>query len=358
MTLHDLQSSAGALFEPCPGGPAQRHFGNPQAEYAAARNGIALFDLSDRTQIEITGADRAKFLHNFCTNDIRGLKPGQGCEAFICNVQGKILGHIFAFAAPDSILIDAVPGAAEKLLKHLGKYHITEDVAFRDQTPDWGTLYVTGSRASATLEQLQLPGELLPPSAHAAAVCAGATVFVRRLDWLNQPGWEIVAPREKLAEVWTALRDAGAQPAGNAAWESLRLEACFPVYGVDITDENLAQEAARTPTAISFTKGCYLGQEPIARIDALGHVNRELRGIRFSPGPLPSAGTELELASDASRSIGRITSAATSLQINAPIALGYLKRHNDTPGLAVRARLANDLLEGTLFAPTTEPPKE
>ena len=355
MSLMDVQTAAGAIFAPCPGGPPQSHFGDPAGEYAAARSAAALFDLSDRTQIEITGADRAKFLHNFCTNDVRGLQPGQGCEAFICNVQGKILGHVFVFAAPDSIVIDSVAGTAPALLKHLGKYHITEDVSFQDRTPDWGTLFVTGPQAATTLTGLGLPGESLALNAHGAAEWKGSTIYVRRLDWLTLPGWEVVAPRDQLADLWLALQQAGAKPAGSQAWQPLRLEACFPVYGVDIAEDNLAQEIARTGKAISFTKGCYLGQEPIARIDALGHVNGELRGIRFEAGPVPAPGTELGMAANATRAVGRITSSAFSYGTNAPVALAYMKRSFDTPGQSVRVAVGEETVAGVLFTTISEP---
>ena len=355
MSLLDVQTAAGAIFEPCPGGPPQSHFGDAASEYAAARSTAALFDLSDRTQIEITGADRAKFLHNFCTNDVRGLQPGQGCEAFICNVQGKILGHVFIFVAPDSIVIDTVASAAPALLKHLEKYHITEDVSFQDRTPDWGALFVTGPQAATTLTTLGLPGDSLALNAHAAGEWKGTTVYVRRLEWLALPGWEVVAPREQLAELWLALQQAGAKPAGSHAWQPLRIEACFPIYSVDIADDNLAQEIARTSQAISFTKGCYLGQEPIARIDALGHVNRELRGIRFEPGPVPTPGTELGMSANASRPTGRITSSALSFGTNAPVALAYMKRSFDTPGQSVRVAVGEETLSGVLFSSTSEP---
>jgi folate-binding protein YgfZ len=354
ISLKEIQDQWGAVPGECVGGPVQKHFGNPEFEYAAARSSAALFDLSDRTQIELTGGDRAKFLHNFCTNDIRSLKPGQGCEAFVCNVQAKTLGHIFVFAAPESLLIDSVPGANISLLKHLQKYHITEDVEFVDRTAEWGTLFLTGPGAAAVLACLQLPGEDLTPLEHTLADWNGTQLFIRRTDWLQLPGWEVIVPRDKLAEVWVALKDSGAKPAGSDAWEPLRLEAGLPVYGVDVTADNLAPEAGRNASTISYTKGCYLGQEPIARIDAMGHVNRTLRGIRFEPGAVPAAGSELVMNGDTDRVVGQVTSAAHSFQTGAPVAIGYLKRHYDTPGQAVRARSGGAILSGVIFTPDAE----
>ncbi len=140
-------------------------------------------------------------------------------------------------------------------------------------------------------------------------------------------------------------------PAGTAAFDALRTEAGFPLYGIDITDANLAQEVNRTAQAISFTKGCYLGQEPIARIDAMGHVNQQLRGIRLSAGPVPAAGTEVLTTDGDPRKIGQITSAAMSYGTNLPVALGYLKRNYDSPGLEVGVASSAATIRGEVFWP-------
>jgi hypothetical protein len=148
------------------------------------------------------------------------------------------------------------------------------------------------------------------------------------------------------------LKGAGAIPAGAAAFEALRIEAGFPVYGVDITDANLAQEVNRTVQAISFAKGCYLGQEPIARIDAMGHVNQQLRGVRLSAGPAPAAGAEVLTADAEPRKIGQVTSAAISYPSNQPVALAYLKRNFDSPGLQVGVALPRGAIAGQVFWPS------
>src|SRR6478752_2629722 len=115
-------------------------FADPHQEYEAARNSAASFDLSGWTQLELTGNDRARFLHNFCTNDIRSLANGQGCEAFITSVQGKVVAHVFVYARTETFEIISVPGCAEAAIKHLSRYQINEDVAFNDQTSERGLL--------------------------------------------------------------------------------------------------------------------------------------------------------------------------------------------------------------------------
>src|SRR5436190_16233556 len=130
------------------------HFGDPRAEYEALTRGVGVAPLLDRTQIEFTGDERATFLHNLCTNDVRGLQPGQGCEAFITNVQGKTIGHGYVFCNADSLIFDTVPGQAAKLLPHFEKYHIRERVAFVDRTPDWCELLLAGEGAVHLLRGL------------------------------------------------------------------------------------------------------------------------------------------------------------------------------------------------------------
>ena len=117
-----------------PSAPAAMHFGDADSEHTAAREGAVVFDLSDRTQIEITGKDSSDFLHNFCTNDIKKLQPGEGCEAFITNVKGRVQGHVFVFAGPDMLWLDTVPGQEDAICDHLNRYIITEDVTLKPQT--------------------------------------------------------------------------------------------------------------------------------------------------------------------------------------------------------------------------------
>lgn len=344
----DLQRAIGGVLAPdAAANPRVLHFGDPHAEYHAARGSAALFDLSGRTQIELTGDDRQKFLNNFCTNAVAGLQPGQGCEAFLLNVKGRILGHVFVFATPDAFWLDTVAGQAESVIAHLDRYLITEDVQFHDRTDELGQLFLCGPQASDVLGQCDAQIEALKPYEHRTAHVHGEPVAVRRLDWLDVPGFQIIAPREPLARIWQWARDGGALPAGAAVWHALRIEAGFPLYGVDMTDDNLAQEAARTEQAISFRKGCYLGQEPVARIDALGHVNRELRRLRLEHEAAPPAGTVV-LSADGRQEIGRVTSSAVSFQDNRSVALAYIRSGFTTPATAAAVQAGDGHIPATV----------
>lgn len=292
-------------------------------------DGPLLFDVSTRTQIEVTGRDRVKFLHSFCTNDIKKLQPGQGCEAFVTNVNGKVLGHIFVFVERDSLWIESVAGSAATLLPHFDRYVITEDVRFADRSAEFAELLLTGSSSIELLERLGLSVSALPRYGH---LTHGSDTFplrsVRRVDWFDVPACLLTMPVAQRDEVRQILTQAGARMADDDEFQALRIAAGFPIYGIDITEENLAQEVGRTELAISFTKGCYLGQEPIARIDAMGHVNRQLCRIELTSGPLPSAGTTIfDKPTSDGKPIGTITSSA-SKRIGAddkPLTLAYVR---------------------------------
>ena len=303
------------------------------------------------TQIELAGNDRAKFLHNFCTNDIRGLAAGAGCEAFVTSVQGKVLAHVFVAARETALSLLCVPGCAERIISHLSRYHISEDVTFEDQTASRGLLLVAGPRAPAVLAQSDCDVESLVPGKNKEIAFDSSSATVFRNDVLGLPCYFVSCAAADVSGWQERLASAGAIAAGTSAFDALRIEAGFPLYGIDISDANLAQEVNRTSQAISFGKGCYLGQEPIARIDALGHVNQQLRGIRLAAGPVPAAGTGVLTADGDPRKIGQITSAAISYGTHQPVALAYLKRNYDTPSLEVIVAEPGGPISGEVFWP-------
>ena len=317
-------------------------FGDAVAERSAALSDVAVFDVSDRVQIEIAGRDRQTFLHNFCSNDIKKLQPDQGCEAFVTNIKGKVVGHIFVFAEMEALWLESVAGSAATLLPHLERYVITEDVRMVDRSAEFSELLLVGPQAALTLESLGCTLGALARYGNLTAVDATSLWrSVRRVDWFESPTFLISVPVARHVEAWQRMVEAGCCPAGTDAFEALRITAGFPLYGQDITEDHLAQEVGRTALAISFTKGCYLGQEPIARIDAMGHVNRLLCRLEFSSGPLPVTGMAvLDKPSADGKPIGQITSAAWSLQQrdnDKPAALAYLRSGFTTPGTNVFA---------------------
>lgn len=318
--------------------------------WLAARASAALFDLPGWAHIELTGADRAKFLHNFCTNDVRGLAPGQACEAFVTSVQGKILAHVFIFAEPDALWIDAAPGLAEKVVNHLSKYHISEDVEIADRTGDLSAIYLVGPRSDEVLARCRIDVPTTLPG-HAQAALPQRAVSIRRNDFLRMPGYMLVTHPTALAALREQLLKGGAVAGGKEAFDALRITAGFPEYGADITEANLAQEANRTAQAISFTKGCYLGQEPIARIDALGHVNQQMRLLRLVDGPRPAVEDEIVAGETDPRPAGRVTSVAIDYETGLPIALALVRRGHDALGATVGVHMGTKTVPATICWP-------
>ncbi len=246
---------------------------------------MILYPLPQRTRISLTGKDRQTFLHGFCTNDIKKLTPGQGCEAFVTSIKGRTLGHVFIASTEDALLLDTVPGQLSVLMPHLDRYIITEDVTLTDITDATSTYFATG--APTGLE--------LAPYAHSTVTIAETPVLIQRLDWLSQAGYLISIPQAKEQHVVDELTRNGFVLSTTEDFESARIAAGFPLFGKDISDANLPQEVDRTELAISFKKGCYLGQEPIARLDALGHVNKILRRVQIENAPKTGA-SSLEMA--------------------------------------------------------------
>ncbi len=311
------------------------------AEYEALTQGAGLVDLAERTKIELQGADRAAFLHNLCTNDIRKLEPSAGCEAFMTTIQGKILAFVFVFSGSDpegaSLVIETVAAQGEKLRRHFDKYLVREKVEIIDRSNDWAGWLLAGSRAEQVLQSAlshgEIPTKLLSSS---IATISHTTVWIRRVDLAGPVGFLVDSQRGDYMQVGSLLQKAGAHRCGHEAFEAARIEAGFPRFGHDITENNLPQEVARDHRAISFTKGCYLGQETVARINALGHVNKTLVGLRFLQSTIPKVGAAV-LAGD--ESVGTVSSSTWSPKFNSPLALGYVRRGFNAPG----ARLASNI---------------
>lgn len=354
------------------------HFGDWQREYDAAVHAAAVFDLSYRTTIHLLGRDRISFLHNFCTNDILRTPVGQGCEAFLTTAQAKVLAWFHAFVGKDAVVLDADADRGPAMVQHLSRYQISEDVTFEDRTGQWAILHVCGAKArESVVAVIGLPDLPQAEHEHLLTHVQGQEMHVRRLSRFGLPGWDLVSPPAIAAEIMAALLKNGLPPAGMQAAEVLRVENGWPIFGRDYDETNLPQELARDDRAISFTKGCYLGQETVARIRAYGHVNRLLCGLRFAENRLPGPGTPLYPATPAGSAatggvsptavrtattgeIGRVTSPVISPRYGA-IALGWLRRGYWQPGTCVLANTPTGPVSATVsslpfIAPTAPEP--
>jgi len=292
-------------------------------QYRALTGGVGFAELPGRTIIEVNGSDRVSFLQSFTTNDVKKLAPGRGCEVFVTSTQGKTLGHVLMFSEPNQLVLETSAGQAEALIAHFNRYVITEDVQFVDRTKNLREFLIAGEKSAELLasQGVERPSGVLE---HASATIAGCSVIVRRVEYAGPHSFFIQTAAKDAATVAESLVGAGAVHCDAASVESARIEAGFPLFGLDITDDNLPQEVGRDAQAISFTKGCYLGQETVARIDALGHVNRLLVRLKIDSDQVPASGDSL-LAGE--QQVGHITSAAWSPRFCAPLAFGYVRRN-------------------------------
>lgn len=333
--LHQMHLNAGALLTENYGWLLPASFGNVAGEYATLRTAAGLIDLSHRSKVVLRGKDRASFLHNFCTNDILKTPSGSGCEAFLTNHQAKILAWLQINVAAEEISLHAEPNLASKLIAYLGRYLITEEVEFSDRTTHEALLLVTGPAVTARLPMLAG----WQPRQHQRLTIENLAVQAACTAIYGQPSYFLSVGSEDAAKLWEYLRTQEFQPVGLEAYEILRLEAGVPAYGQDIDETNLPQEMDRTEQAISFTKGCYVGQETIARIRAFGHVNRLFRKLVLGVKVAESlVGAKLHRQG---QEVGQVTSASFSPHRGTTLALGYLRRGHQEPGIEVEVVTAN-----------------
>lgn len=313
-------------------------FGNVDLEYQTILDGAAMAPLA-RNVLRVAGADRVKILNNLATNDIKLLAEGQGCESFLTNVKGHVVGFVTVFATADALLLETAPGQVEKLIPHIDRYIIREDAALTDLSPERTALHLMGPQAESRLREWlgpqganDLPVE--PLAVRELSVSGGQALLVRYdLRSANDPefrGYRLICDAAVAGDAWRTLRGVGFSPCGRGSFEAARIRARFPEFGRDISDENLPQEVDRDRLAISFKKGCYLGQETVARIDALGHVNKKLVRLRFEGSAMPDPG--LELMSADGKPAGQVTSCAVMPGENRVLALAYIRRGVNAAG--------------------------
>jgi folate-binding protein YgfZ len=268
------------------------------AQYRELREGAGLLDRAERATLEVRGPDAADFLQGQVTNDVTALEPGQGCYAAMLNPKGRIVADMRILRAlPERFLVDTEGTAEEVVLRDLRMYKIGRQVEVAD-TPDHSVLSVIGPRADEVVESAL--GSLPARDEHSVSQSQEGVFAVR-----TNLGIDFVTGQA--AELAERLLEAGAQPVSLDAAEIIRVESGRPRHGVDMSADNLPAEAGIVERAVSFTKGCYVGQEPVARMHYKGHPNRHLRGLRLSG---PADGGAAVLASD--KAVGNVASVALS----------------------------------------------
>ncbi|MGE0681810.1 MAG: aminomethyltransferase family protein [Candidatus Binatia bacterium] len=311
-------------------------FTDPVEEYRAVRGKAGLIDLSFRSQIRMTGEDRAGFLQGMVSNDIKALTPGDGCMATLLTEQGRIVADLRVYALESCFLLDVDARIKDRMMETLSRFIIADDVEMEDLCETQVTIALQGPLASQVLAAVGATISLAQEFQHCETVIDGVSVSIIHASDTGEEGYEIIAPYAQVETVWRALlasgEGVGLQPVGLTALNILRIEAGIPWYGIDMDEGRIVLEIG-FEQAISFKKGCYLGQEVVERATARGHVNRKLSGLIVQDRDSPMQGDKVF---HNEQEVGWVTSVAQSPRLGKPIALGYIRREHLAQGTQLR----------------------
>ena len=343
LSLHEFHQSLNAQFGELNGAEIVANYGDTLAEHAALRESAGVLDLGFRSRICLTGADRARFLHGQLTNDVNRLRPSEGCYAAITTAKGKMESDLNIYALQDELLLDFEPGLTSKISQRLEKFIVSDDVQVVDVAPLYGLLSVQGPKAGEVVKALGIFSDLPAKEFQSVKISDAMVGEIYLMNQSREPGTAVVSPARFNLFVPTdslgavadkliaAAKSAGGRACGWEALEIARIEAGIPRFGADMDESNIPLECGIESRAVSYKKGCYIGQEVINRIHSIGHVNKELRGLRLAADlkHLPAKGEKLF---HDGKEAGYVTSSVESPALNANIALGYVRREADAPG--------------------------
>ena len=297
-------------------------------QYNAAHNSAALIDRSSQGTIALTGGDRASFLHALLTNDIAGLAKGRGVYAAYLTPQGRMISDMRVIETGSRMLLCVERDVAAPLATRLDTLIFSEDVQVKDATGELAALSLYGPSAARMIQRAT--GMSVADLANQYDNVTSESVSVVRDDGLGVPGFDMYVPKGD-DDILAKLTEAGAVAAGEETAETLRIEAGRPRFGIDMNTDTIPLEAGLEDRAISFTKGCYVGQEVIIRVMHRGHgrVARRLVMIALPGGSVPARGDKIHLGD---RVVGEITSATASPKLGSPLALGYVQRDHAAVG--------------------------
>jgi folate-binding protein YgfZ len=345
LPLHEFHHGLHARFAELNGAEIVADYGDWLAEHAALRETAGVIDLSFRSRMCLTGADRVRFLHGQVTNDVKKLRTGEGCYSAITTAKGKMESDLNIFALADELLLDFEPGLTEKISQRLEKFIVADDVQIVDVAPHYGLLSVQGPKAAEVVRALNLFPEI--PAQQLGSIKISddtlGEIYLANNPRLGTDGFDLFVPNNSLGAVAdkliAAAKRIGGRAVGWTAFETARIEAGIPRFGADMDGTNIPLECGIESRAIVYNKGCYIGQEVINRIHSVGHVTRELRALRLATDleSLPRKGDKLF---HAGKEVGYVTGAVKSPALNANIALGYVRREANQIGNELTLRTA------------------
>jgi folate-binding protein YgfZ len=322
LSLERTHLDAGATLENIGDVERVQSYGDGSTAALRARDGLALWDRSHRATLRVTGPDRTSWLQGMITNDVAKLRGGQSCPAAVVTSKGRMVAEVRVHVREDELWMETSAERAAPLLAHLRRFIIMEDCTVEDGTSDHALLSVLGPRAEQVLRNAL--GPLPSLSAHRDALVPGlgeTQLMIARSDEFGVEQFDFWVPPTRAQGLWHALREGGAEPIGADAIEILRIEAGRPRFGAELDEDTLPLEAG-LKDEIAYDKGCYIGQEIIARVTFRGHVNRELRGLLLDGAapPTPAALTR------EGEPVGDLRSATFSRWLGRAIGLAYVKR--------------------------------
>ncbi|MBI5386733.1 MAG: aminomethyl transferase family protein [Verrucomicrobia bacterium] len=346
LALHDFHARRGAVFAEVNGAEVVAHHGDALAEHAALRAAAAVLDLSCRGRLGLTGADRQRLLNGQVTNNVAALRPGDGCYAAFCSAKGKMQADANILCLPGEFLLDLEPGTSATVAQRLEQYIIADDVQVTDAAPLCGLLSVQGPKSREVIARLGL-GVALPSaplgsaSAHDSAL---GEIHCVNHSRVGLEGFDLFVPRRSLEAAAERLLQSVAAVGGRfGGWQALeiaRIEAGIPRFGQDMDDTNLPPECGLEARAISYTKGCYIGQEVIARLKSIGQVTKTLCGLKLDKD-LKFTPRRADRLYRGDREIGYVTSFLVSPTLNANVALAYVRREHGQLGIGLVLRAAD-----------------
>ena len=324
--LYEQQLNLGASFELFRDWEMAGHYTDPVAEHTRVRTTVGLIDQSYLGVIKIGGKEGAQFLHGLVTNDIKGLEKGKGVRAAFLTGKGKVMALCRILGLGDEYLIINDPQTHDKVFKYVFPFSYAGDFKADDLSESYRTLSIQGPASLLVMKEICFePVPALEENAWIETIIAGHHVLVVRANHTGEQGFDILVPQAGLQDVWDFALLKGAfhsiSPVGLRALESLRIEAGIPVYGLDADDTNMMLELSLSD-AVSFTKGCYTGQEAVAMATYRGHVSKKLSGLILADDTLPDLGDKIFKDG---KEVGHTTSALKSPSLGSAIAMGYIK---------------------------------
>ena len=325
------------------------HFTDPLQEHHAVRQGVGIVDLSHRGRLRLTGNDRAAYLHRIISNDVEGLSVGEGNYATILTNRGKIIADMKVYVFEDAISIETNAETTLDLYQELDKYLIADDVTIEDLTESTGAIGIHGPQSTELLQAVYgFDAGSLSEHYNIVDEIDGRWIICVRANETGEVGYNLCTKSESIERLWDTIltkgRAFGAEPVGLTALNSLRIEAGIPQFGAELGDSIFPGEA-ELERAISFEKGCYIGQEIVARMKYRGHPNRLLRGFEIASDTPPQSGARLF---DGDKEIGWITSAVVSPTLGETIGMGYIRVAFTDEGSQVEIETADSRANATV----------